>query len=81
VICSTKRIGHTQAAQAIQFRDDHAVRLSCSDALHERIQAGTLQLAARLVEVFMDDRHLNPARGRPGRALLALQIGGDEALA
>ncbi|HEY3970205.1 MAG TPA: hypothetical protein VGL79_02295 [Solirubrobacteraceae bacterium] len=75
-----QRVGYTQAAQAIQFGDDHAVCLSCSDACHERIQARTVELAARLVEVFMDGRHLDPARQGPRRALLTLEVRGYEAL-
>jgi hypothetical protein len=39
-----------------------------------------LRLAARVVEVFVDDRHLDPARSRPRSSLLALHVRRDGTL-
>jgi conjugative relaxase-like TrwC/TraI family protein len=45
------------------------------------IEARALELPAGLVEVLVDHRDLDAARRRPCRALVALEVRGDEALA
>jgi len=77
----SQSIRDASAREPVQFRNRYAVQLASAYPLGERVEAGTGQDVAALVDVLEPLRDLDAAELRPAADLLALLLGRLEAVA